>query len=111
MAKEISNKKSIFGIYMCDEKRYFQNTSGLDAEELCKAYEACDKPFIEMEQCGKQISEAEFAAIQQGENFWFSVEFDADNDEVTIFDGEHCEYKQLSEQKEIQEFSRAGRGR
>lgn len=104
-------KHSIFSIEMYGEKIFFESTIGLDAAKLLELYKECEEPFIEMEQCGKQISEAEFAAIQQGENFWFSVEFNADNDEVTIFDGEHCEYRQLSEQKEIQEFSRAGRGR
>lgn len=110
MEKE-TGLKSLFSLEMYGEKRFFENNSNLDSEGLYTAYKQCENPFVEMSQYGRHIGIEEFAAIQQGENFWFSVEFDADKDEVTIFDGEHCEYKQLSEQKEIQEFSRAGRGR
>ena len=89
--------KSIFCIRMNDEERWFKNTSGLDADALCKAYAECEKPFVEMGQYGERISEADFAYIQQGDRLSFSVEFDADRDEITISDGEHFETKGLTE--------------
>ena len=36
--KAVSKKRSLFYIKMCDERRYFENTSGLDEKALCKAY-------------------------------------------------------------------------
>lgn len=89
--------KSIFGVRMFNEERFFENTSGMDAEALCKAYAECEKPFVEMGQYGKRIDMGEFASIQQGERMSFSVEFDADNDEIIISDGEHFEHKGLAE--------------
>ncbi len=89
--------KSIFGTKMYDEQRFYENTSGLDADALCKAYAECEKPFVEMGQYGKLISEADFAYIQQGDRLSFSVEFDADRDEITLSDGEHFETKGLTE--------------
>lgn len=89
--------KSIFGVRMFNEERFFENTSGMDAEALCKAYAECEKPFVEMGQYGKQIDMGEFASIQQGKRLLFSVEFDADNDEIIISDGEHFEHKGLTE--------------
>lgn len=89
--------KSIFGVRMFNEERFFENTSGMDAEALCKAYAECEKLFVEMGQYGKQIDMGEFASIQQSERLSFSVEFDADNDEIIISDGEHFEHKGLAE--------------
>ena len=89
--------KSIFYMKMYDEQRFYENTSGLDAEALCKAYAECDKPFVEMGQYGKPISEADYAYIQQGDRLSFSLEFDADKDAITISDGEHFETKGLME--------------
>ena len=89
--------KSIFYMKMYDEQRFYENTSGLDVEALCKAYVECDKPFVEMGQYGKTISEADYAYIQQGDRLSFSLEFDADKDEITISDGEHFETKGLTE--------------
>ncbi len=89
--------KSIFYTKMYDEQRFYENTSGLDADALCKAYEECDKPFVEMGQYGKRISEADYAYIQQGDKLSFSLEFDADKDEIIISDGEHFDTKGLTE--------------
>ena len=89
--------KSIFYTKMYDEQRFYENTSGLDADALCRAYAECDKPFVEMGQYGKRISEADYAYIQQGDKLSFSLEFDADKDEITISDGEHFETKGLTE--------------
>ena len=89
--------KSIFYTKMYDEQRFYENTSGLDADALCKAYAECDKPFVEMGQYGKRISEADYAYIQQGDKLSFSLEFDADKDEIIISDGEHFETKGLTE--------------
>lgn len=89
--------KSIFYTKMYDEQRFYENTSGLDADALCKAYAECDKPFVEMGQYGKPISEADYAYIQQGDRLSFSLEFDADRDAITISDGEHFETKGLME--------------
>lgn len=111
-AKE-SEKKSLFGIEMCGEKLFFENMSGLDPAGLIKAYRKCKKPFIEMARYGRQISTEESAVIEQGKNFGFSIEFDDDNNEVRIFDGEKSEYMQLREREaeEIQEIPKAGRRR
>lgn len=89
--------KSIFCVRLNNEHRYFENTSSLDAEALCKAYGECEKPFVDMGQYGKQIDIGDFASIQQSERVAFSVEFDADNDEITIFDGREFEHKPLRE--------------
>ncbi len=89
--------KSIFSIRMFDEERCYENTSGLDVEELCRAYAACNRPFVEMESYGERIEIAEFAYLQQGEKLLFSVEFDADKDEIVLSDGEHFEHRGLIE--------------
>lgn len=95
-AKE-QQPKSIFRVTMYGEQFFCENTSGLDADALCKAYADCDKPFVEMTRYGKQISEADYAYIQQGENVLFSVDFNADRDEITISEGERFETKGLKE--------------
>ena len=88
---------SIFNIRMNDEERWFRNTSGLDAEGLCKAYAECGKPFVEMGKYGERIEAADHAYIQQGEKLDFSIEFNEETDQITIFDGENFEYKGLRE--------------
>ena len=88
---------SIFNIRMNDEERWFKNTSGLDAEGLCKAYAECDKPFVEMGKYGERIEAADHAYIQQGERLDFSIEFNEETDQITIFDGETFEEKGLRE--------------
>lgn len=90
-------QKSIFSLRMQGEQRFYENTSGLDVDALCKAYAECERPFVEMGQYGKRISEADFAHAQQGDDLTFSVEFDADKDEITISDGEHFNTKGLTE--------------
>lgn len=86
---------SIFNIRMNDEERWFKNTSGLDAEGLCKAYAECDKPFVEMGKYGEQIEAADHAYIEQGDRLDFSIEFNEETDRITIFDGENFEHKGL----------------
>ena len=86
---------SIFNIRMNDEERWFKNTSGLDAEGLCKAYAECDKPFVEMGKYGERIEAADHAYIEQGERLDFSIEFNDETDQITIFDGENFEHKGL----------------
>ena len=86
---------SIFNIRMNDEERWFKNTSGLDAKGLCKAYAECDKPFVEMGKYGERIEAADHAYIEQGERLDFSIEFNDETDQITIFDGENFEYKGL----------------
>ena len=88
---------SIFNIRMNDEERWFKNTSGLDAEGLCKAYAECDKPFVEMGKYGERIEAADHAYIEQGNKLDFSLEFNEETDQITIFDGENFEYKGLRE--------------
>ena len=82
---------------MNDEERFFENTSSLDADALCKAYGECELPFVEMGKYGRWIDIGEFAAIQQSDRLAFSVEFNDETDEITIFDGENFEYKGLRE--------------
>ena len=82
---------------MNDEERFFENTSSLDADALCRAYGECGKPFVEMGQYGRWIDIGEYAAIQQSDRLAFSVEFNDETDEITIFDGENFEYKGLRE--------------
>ena len=88
---------SIFNIRMNDEERWFKNTSGLDAEGLCKAYAECDKPFVEMGKYGEWIKAADHASIEQGDRLDFSIEFNEETDQITIFDGENFAYKGLRE--------------
>ena len=86
---------SIFNIRMNDEERWFKNTSGLDAEGLCKAYAECDKPFVEMGKYGEWIEAADHASIEQGDRLDFSLEFNEETDQITIFDGEYFTCKGL----------------
>lgn len=90
-------KVGIFNIIMNDAKIWFKNTSGLDAKGLCRAYADCDKPFVEMEKYGKRIKEADFASFEQSDNLDFSIEFNAETNQITIFNGEKFEYKDLKE--------------
>lgn len=94
--QEIKNT-SIFSVKIQDEEVCFENTSGLNAEELCKAYGNCERPFVDMAQYGKPISIADFAAIQQGEHLDFSVSFDEDKNEITISDRDNFRYMDLKE--------------
>ena len=71
---------SIFSIRMYDEERWFKNTSGLDAEGLCKAYAECDRPFVEMGKYGELIELADYAYIEQGGRLDFSLEFNEETD-------------------------------
>ena len=89
--------RSIFSIRMNDEERFFENTSSLDADALCRAYGECEKPFVEMGQYGRWIDIGEYAAIEQGDRLAFSVQFNEETDKITIFDGENFEYKGLRE--------------
>lgn len=89
--------RSIFSIRMNDEERFFENTSSLDADALCKAYGECELPFVEMGQYGRWIDIGEYAQIQQSDRLAFSVEFNVEKDEIAIFDGENFEYKGLNE--------------
>ena len=89
--------KSIFCIRMCDEQRFYENTSSLDADALCRAYGGCDKPFVDMGQYGRWIDIGEYAAIEQGDRLAFSMQFDEETDKITIFDGENFEYRGLRE--------------
>lgn len=88
---------SIFNIRMNDEERWFKNTSGLDADGLCKAYAECGKPFVEMGKYGERIEAADHAYIEQGNRLDFSIEFNEETDQITIFDGEKFEHKGLRE--------------
>lgn len=88
---------SIFNIRVNDEERWFKNTSELDAEGLCKAYAECGKPLVEMEKYGEQIEAADYAHIEQGDKLDFSIEFNEETDQITIFDGENFEHKGLRE--------------
>mgnify|MGYP001024784955 CR=1 FL=1 len=88
---------SIFNIRMNDEERWFKNTSGLDAEGLCKAYAECDKPFVEMGKYGECIEAADHAYIEQGNKLDFSIEFNEETDKITIFNGKDFEEKGLRE--------------
>ena len=88
---------SIFNIRMNDEERWFKNTSGLDADGLCKAYAECGKPFVEMGKYGERIEAADHAYIEQGNGLDFSIEFNEETNQITIFDGKDFEYKGLRE--------------
>ena len=89
--------RSIFSIRMNDEERFFENTSSLDADALCRAYGECEKPFVEMGQYGRWIDIGEYAAIEQGDRLAFSMQFNEETDKITIFDGENFEYRGLRE--------------
>ncbi|MCM1236622.1 MAG: YodL domain-containing protein, partial [Ruminococcus flavefaciens] len=89
--------RSVFSIRMNDEERFFENTSGLDADALCRAYGECKLPFVEMGQYGRWIDIGEYAQIEQSESLAFSVRFNDETDKITIFDGENFEYRGLHE--------------
>ncbi len=89
--------KSIFSIRMNDEERFFENTSGLDTDALCRAYGECRLPFVEMEQYGRWIDIGEYAQIQQSDRLAFSIEFNEETDRITIFDGKNFENRGLRE--------------
>lgn len=103
----VQRVRSLFGIQMCCETRYYENISGMDASALCKAYGKCELPFVEMGQYGKAIGIEEYAEIEQSDEFDFSVFFDADNDEVSIWNGEKLKCKRLKEMLEKQKDQKA----
>lgn len=43
-----------------------------------------------MERYGREIGIEEYAAIEQGMAFSFSLELNSDEDEIVIFDGTKC---------------------
>lgn len=87
MLLESEEKKSLFYMVMHGERRYFENTSGLDEEALCNVYAGCKLPFVEMERYGREIGIEEYAIIEQGTNLSFSLGLDSDGDEIVIFNG------------------------
>lgn len=97
MLLESEEKKSLFYMVMHGERRYFENTSGLDVEALCSAYEECRLPFVEMEWYGREIGIEEYAVIEQGTNLSFSLGLDSDGDEIVIFDGAKCVRRSMSD--------------
>ena len=58
-------------------------------------YAECDKPFVEMGKYGERIEEPDHASIGQGNRLDFSIEFNEETDQLTIFDGENFEHKGL----------------
>lgn len=84
----------IFSIRMNVEECWFKNTSGLDAEGLCKAYAKCGKPFVEMGKYRKRIDIGESA---QMERLDFCIEFNEETDKITIFNGKNFEEKGVRE--------------
>jgi len=89
--------RSIFSIRVNDEERFFENTSGLDADALCKAYGECRLPFVEMGKYGRWIDIGEYTEIEQGDRLAFSMQFNEETDQIIIFDGENFDYKGLRE--------------
>lgn len=90
MLLENEERKSLFYMVMHGERRYFENTSGLGAEELCNAYVGCRLPFVEMERYGREIGIEEYAIVEQGTNLSFSLGLDSDGNETVIFNGAKC---------------------
>lgn len=90
-------KRSLFYMVMYGERRYFENTSGLDAETLCNAYMEYSLPFVEMERYGREIGIEEYAVIEQGANLSFSLGLDSDGDEIVIFDGTRCVRRSMAD--------------
>lgn len=84
--QETAGNKSVFRVQMYDVDAYYENTSGLDAAGLHKAYLKCEKPAVDMAQYGKRISLEEYAYIEQN-RLDFSVEFDADQGKAVLWDG------------------------
>lgn len=82
---------------MHGERRYFENTSGLDAETLCNVYMEYSLPFVEMERYGREIGIEEYAVIEQGTNLSFSLGMDSDRDEIVIFDRAKCVRRSMSD--------------
>lgn len=90
-------KRSLYYMVMHGETRYFENTSGLDAEALYSAYVDCRMPLVEMARYGQEIGIEEYAGIEQGTNLSFSIAFDSDGDEIVIFDGTKCTRRSMGE--------------
>lgn len=83
-----SNERSVFSVTIYDFTRWFENTSKLNAEELCKVYAACEKPYIDMEAYGEDVGIVEYALIEQRDGFLFSLEFNETLNTITFFDGD-----------------------
>ncbi len=88
---------SLFNIRMNDEERWFKNTSGLNAEGLCRAYAECGRPFVEMGKYGERMEASDHAYIEQGDKLDFSIEFNDETGRITIFDGENFISKGMRE--------------
>lgn len=90
-------RNSVFSVHMCDEHRYYINTSGKSSLELCKAYAGCRLPFVEMSAFGQLIEGIEYSFIQQSSELDFSVEFNVEKDMLEVFDGDIYRRQSLSD--------------
>ena len=79
----------LFHIRVNGGERWYKNTSGLDVKGLCKAYAGCGNPLADMGRYGERMEAADYAGMEQGERFDFSIEFNDETGKITIFDGEN----------------------
>lgn len=80
--------KSLFSVRADDMKRYYINISGKTGNELVDAFEKLDDPFVDMDMYGREIFAGEYSQIKEGERLVFSLEFDMDEDKITLFTDE-----------------------
>jgi hypothetical protein len=80
--------KSLFSVRVDDMKRYYINISDKTGNELVDAFEKLDDPFVDMDMYGKEIFAGEYSQIKEGERLFFSLEFDMDEDTITLFTDE-----------------------
>lgn len=84
---QISEKdyQVLFSIEHYDEHLFFKSDD-ITAEELLKLSANSQEPFTELMKYGKQISEMEYAEIQQRDKFKTSVEVNLDDNSAKIYE-------------------------
>jgi len=74
----------LFAIEQNGEQRFYKSET-VTANELLHTAANSERPYYDMMQMGQQISEPEFAEIQQSDKFKFSVEVNFDEHNVHLY--------------------------
>lgn len=78
-----SENTGLFSVEQNGERQYF--TTDKSANELLKLSANSEKPFTQMREYGKPISEKDYTEIQQSSRFKFSVDMNYDNNSAKLF--------------------------
>lgn len=80
------NKQALYSIEQGDDIRFFKAPEGYTAEDILKIAQE-DKPYAKLMELGERIyDEGNYAAIQQSDEFTFSVEMNFDTDTAQLYE-------------------------